>query len=142
VLVASYVDQHTACSSDELYGPSKIVKVASLSEGRRHIAVLIVVCRLSREVDEASVDAELLLNSCCMLLCCTSLVGILPQAPGSGLHGVGRSLTRVLVEWALSLEMQPVLVGLAIQPGSQTCRIESLHDCTRQATPGIGCPDD
>jgi hypothetical protein len=83
VLIASYVDQHTACSSDELYGPSKIVKVASLSEGRGHVAVLIVVCGLPREVDEASVDAELLLNSCCMLLCCTSLVGILPQTPGS-----------------------------------------------------------
>ena len=116
-----------AAASGKVDKPSEIVKVASLSEWRRHVAVLVVVCGLAREVDEACVGAELLLHSPRMLLCCTSLVGVVGRCPSRVLR------TRVLLHGTLSLEMQPILVCLPIQPGSQRCRVECLHCETGQA---------
>jgi hypothetical protein len=70
-----------------------------------------------------------------MLLGYTLLVEFLPQ-PQSRMV-----LTRVLLQRTYSVEMQPVLLGLPIQPRRQTCRVESLHSVTGWVSPRIGGSD-
>jgi hypothetical protein len=63
-----FLSSVTALSTQSRYTPSKIVEIASLAKRRWHVAIFVVLRRLSGEIDQAFIDSQLLLHTTGMLL--------------------------------------------------------------------------